>query len=40
MPIGLLLANGVLWVMPAVTDDEAFVALGLAGPVPAQRRCW
>ena len=38
VPIGLLLANGVLSLMGAVTGDEAFLQLGMAGAVPAQRR--
>ena len=38
VPIGLLLANGVLSLMGAVTSDSAFLVLGVAGSVPAQRR--
>ena len=34
---GLLLANGVLSLMGVLTSDAAFLSLGLAGAVPAQR---
>jgi metabolite-proton symporter len=32
VPVGLLLANGVLWLMQAVTDDEAFASWGWRVP--------
>ena len=40
VPAGNLLAAGVLALLAAVLSDEAFTALGLADPVPAQRACW
>ncbi|WP_214401354.1 MFS transporter [Pseudonocardia lacus] len=32
VPVGLLLSNGVLWVMQAVTDEEAFASWGWRVP--------
>ena len=37
VPIGLLLANGVLSLMGALTVGRGVPVVGLAGPVPAQR---